>query len=457
MADVSTLKKAEKLEEVYSAFRTQPLQLNELDDFFVETESARGGKPVRKRLARLLERETGSHKHILLVGYKGSGKSTELNRLQKDISDDFLVVNFSVFSELDPAHLNYIELFIVTLERLFKIANDKNISINKEYIDNIVNWMNTREIQEIRDKYIGAEVEVGTEAKIGILALVSFFSKLRASAKNSQSFKETIKQNIEPKLADLIEQCNLLITEIKLGLPEIGKKDILIIIEDLDKIPVDRAEELFCNYSYQLVQLQCNVVFTFPISSYFNIRSNSVKPLFTDSYELPMIKVSNKDESDCDEGIEMLIKIVEKRMLISLFEKEDLLKTLIKKSGGCIRDLFRLIAEASEYAIDLKEDKISGNGCNLAILSLKREYDSTIADNYRNGKKIEAAAYYEALVKVAKNPTKKIDNTEEIFDLRQNLCILGYNGEGWCDVHPIVKDILKEKGRWNGKQDDPGQ
>jgi hypothetical protein len=56
------------------------------------------------------------------------------------------------------------------------------------------------------------------------------------------------------------------------------------------------------------------------------------------------------------------------------------------------------------------------------------------------------------LVEVAMDPTKKVNNTEEILDLRQNLCILGYNGDGWCDVHPLVKDILIERNLWDGRQ-----
>lgn len=453
MATSIKLKKAVKVDDIYTAFRYQPLQIDELDEFFIETEDARGGSPMRKRLARLLEREIGDYKHILFVGYKGSGKSTELNRLQKDIQNKFLVVNYSVFSELDPVHLNYIELFIVTLERLFKLAIDNKLNISKEYIANITNWLQTKEIQEISDKYIGADVEAGAEGKVGIPFLQNFFYKFRLSAKSSLSLKETIKTNIEPKLSDLIGHCNLLINEIKFGLKQIGKEDILIIIEDLDKIPIDRAEELFFNYANQLTQLKCNVVFTFPISSYFNIRFNTIKQSFSEIYELPMIKVINPDQTDNNEGIEMLNSIVKKRMDTSLFDAPSSLVQLIKKSGGCIRDLFRMIAEAAEHAIDYKNEKISENDCKIAIQSLKREYDNTIADNFRNGKKIEVARYYETLVKIAKDPNKLVDHTEEILDLRQNLCVLGYNGTGWCDVHPIVKDILIEKGKWDGKQD----
>jgi len=127
------------------------------------------------------------------------------------------------------------------------------------------------ETQEIREKYnIGVEGEAGAKGQIGIPYLQSFFYKFKMSAKSSRSLKETIKTNIEPKLSDLIEHCNLLITEISLSLLQINKKGLLIIIEDLDKIPVDRAEDMFFNYANQITQLKTNIVFTMNARSLLN-------------------------------------------------------------------------------------------------------------------------------------------------------------------------------------------
>ena len=46
---------------------------------------------------------------------------------------------------------------------------------------------------------------------------------------------------------------------------------------------------------------------------------------------------------------------------------------------------------------------------------------------------------------VVLSKTKKVDNTLTVLGLRHNLCILGYNDEGWCDVHPVVRTILQER------------
>lgn len=443
------LRKAETLDLIYQAFKGEPLKIEELDDFYQNARIARGGIEPRRRMSRLLHQLPDTSEHILFVGYKGCGKSTEMNHLQKDIQDEFLVINFSVQNELDPVHLNYIELFIVTMERLFHFAKENDLSVSKAYLESIRHWISTKEIEEIREKYnIGVEGEAGLEGNFGIPYLQQFFYKFKASAKSSRQLKETLKRNIEPKLSDLIEHCNDLIQEVTLKLDTIGKKDLLLIIEDLDKIPLDRAEELFFNYTNQLTLLKTNVVFTFPIALYHNVRFNDIKVYFTNVYELPMVKIKNRDGSDNEKGMNVMRQIVAARMdTEKLIASPEILDRMIRDSGGCMRDLFLMIREAADSALDFERTVITEEDRINAYRKLKREYENNIADNFVDDKKYSAEDYYQTLVDLYNNKTKKVDNTIEVMHLRQNLSILGYNGEGWCDVHPIVADILKERGK----------
>lgn len=443
-----SLQKANSLAKIYSAFKMGPLKIEELDEFYCKTIKARGENP-RRRFARTLRNNTGTDQHMLFVGYRGCGKSTELNHLQKDISDDFLILNFSIQEELDPVNINYIELFIVTMERLFSVVEEHDIDVSKKYIKSITHWLKSTEIEEIREKYnIGAELEAGVDVNVGIPYLQKFFAKFKMTAKSSRSLKETLKTNVEPRLSDLIEHCNTLITEIRLDLKKTGKKDILIIIEDLDKIPLDRAEHLFFNHISQLVQIKTNVIYTFPIALYYHLQFNTIKPNFTDCYELPMIKVRQKDGSINTEGVNTMIKIVKSRMDINLFENPTFLNEMIDNSGGCLRDLFLMVVESAENAQDFDRETITKEDCKRAFQKLKKEYENNIADYVKDNEVIiPVEDYYKVLIKLATDTTKKVDNTQAVMHLRQNLSVLGYNGEQWYDVHPIVKAILKERNK----------
>lgn len=443
------MKKAQKITDIHQAFRGQPLEIDQLKEFYHDTSSARKNFSPKNRIIRTLQNsESGSHQHMLFVGYRGCGKSTELNMLQKEIKDEFLVINYSVMEELDPVHIQYIELFIVTMERLFTAAEEKELLVKESLLGDIRKWLGTREIQEIITKYdIGAEAEIGAQANLTVPFFAKLFGKFKATAKSSRSLKEVLKQNVEPRLSELIKLCNELVKEVYLSwIANPLHKDLLIIIEDLDKIPLDRAENLFVNYVNQLTQIKCNVIYTFPIALYYNSNFGQIKNYFQKCEELPMIKVADKEGHPVPEGIESIKSVVEARMDLSLFENEEILNQMIALSGGCLRDLFYLIRNAAEFSIDEDRTKISDSDRVNAYQILKSDYENTIADYKRHNEVVYTAGeFYAALADLYKLSSKKLDNTEINLLLRQNLTILGYNGEGWCDVHPVVKEILKER------------
>ncbi|MEM9984956.1 MAG: hypothetical protein AAF804_07650 [Bacteroidota bacterium] len=440
--------KAESVDQMYRVFKGAPLSLEELDDYYVDATQARGADNPRQRMARLLRRNIANPVKLLFVGYKGCGKSTELNHLHRDLQQDFLVVNFSVLQEMDTNRLSHTELFIVTMERLFDAVDAHGLGdyVSEGYLKAIKAWIQQKEIEEIREKYnISGEIAAG--AGIDIPFLKAFFAKLKFSAKTSASLKETIKTQLEPKLSDLIDYCNDLVREVQKALQEVNKKDILIVIEDLDKVPLSEAQSLFFDHIHQLTLLKTHVIYTFPIALYHSIRFNAIKAYFTDLKELPMIKVANKDGSVNLEGSGAMREIVAQRCDLRLFESGQVLQQMIMDSGGCLRDLFLMIYEAAENALDEDQSTVNHQHRHSAFQKLKREYDNSIAEYRENDQLFTVDQYYDALVSLAQSSDKKPENTEVVMHLRQSLAILGYNGEGWCEVHPIVRAILVERGK----------
>ncbi|MCY7421135.1 MAG: hypothetical protein LH478_05250 [Chitinophagaceae bacterium] len=447
------MKKAHAINEVYNAIEGgRPLTIEEMDAFYCNTDAVRNDLPARKQLAKIIKRNAiaGRNGHILFVGARGSGKSTELNHLQKDLKEEFAILNYSVMRELDPQSISYIELFIVTMEKLFSYAIEQQLKIADDFINRVTGWTKTKEVEEIKDKHLSAEASAGINTKIGIPFLQEFFFKLKGAAKASKSFKETLKDTIEPRLSDLIEYCNELISEIRIKIQANGFQDLLIIIEDLDKIPLARAKTLFFDYANQIVQLQATVIYTFPVTLYYNTNFIATRNYFSDIIELPMVKVFHKNGQAYDNGIDTLRCIVLARMDKNLFSEEAILTDMIKKTGGVIRDLFSMINDAADAADSREKEFIDRDDYKYAYNQIKKEYSNTVADYSEEGKvKYTAGQYYEVLANLAKNADKKPDNTEMLMQLRQNLCVLSYNGEGWADVNPIMKDILHERGYLN--------
>ncbi len=435
---------AETLEKIYEYFRNRPIEPEDFDELYVPADKGRG-KPVYSRLKRRLTETPAGSLKILFAGHRGCGKTTELLRLQKDIETDFIVLNFSVARELDILNISYIEIFIVTMEKLFNFIRKENrLEIDERLFENIVNWLKSKEIEEINQRHIGIDIEAGMKAGINIPFLADFFSKFRSAAKSSTSMKETLRAKVEPKLSELVLNCNLFINEIRIGLEKIGKKGLVIIVEDMDKLDVRKGEDIFYDHSIQLTLLNCHCLFTFPIALLYNIRFTAIRNRYDENYILPMIKVFEREGGVSDNGIRVMRDIVARRMKLSLFEHPDILTKMITYSGGCLWDLFKMIKDAADNALDYGRKTIRQEDYESAYKDLKQDYEFTIAENSEKG--ISADDYFIALAECAKDETKKPKSTDIMLDLRNNLTVLSYNDVGWSDVHPVVRDILKEKG-----------
>ncbi|MDM8536507.1 hypothetical protein QUF70_07135 [Desulfobacterales bacterium HSG17] len=292
---------------------------------------------------------------------------------------------------------------------------------------------------------MGLDLETEMKAGATIPFLAKFFAKFKASAKSSSSMEKTLINGIEPKLSELISLCNKFIAEIKLNLPKVNKKGLLIIIEDMDKIDLQRGKDIFYIHSKQLTQLNCHCIFTFPIALLYNIKFKYVITNYNGDFVLPMIKVSEKTGEPCYDGIDTMKKIVEQRMKSDLFEENSTVLTdMARNSGGCLWDLFHMIISAADNALDYERDIINKEDYTSAYYSLKAEYERTIAENKEKG--ITVDDYFNELSACAADPDKKPKSSDIMLDLMSNQTVLNYNGENWHDVHPIVKDILKERG-----------
>jgi len=436
---------ATTLEEAINNLRHEPLTDGRFVDFFVDTMDARGGKEAYPRLKRDLNSDKLGSKHYLFTGAKGCGKSTELMRLQESLTD-FLVINFSVRNELDVYNFTHTELLIATMKKLFEGAKDNDIEVEEQSLALVLNWVENIDTHITQITGVGVEAKAGVSTKGGFLNIFKVFAELSSRAKYDNEVKEIIKKKGDNLISQLIDNSNLLINEIKNSLHK-DNKGLLIIIEDLDKLDLKQGEELFLNYASRLIALNVNTIYTYPVSLKYHSKASLVWSAFDDAFLLPMIKTHYKNgDPYIDDGQAVLKEVLEKRMSPSLFESEELEMKFIKYSGGVIQDLFRFVKDAANYAMNRDRTVINEKDWAKTINLAIDDYRSMISDRVENNKVIVAASeYYKTLTNVAVSKNKQPENTMVELELRQNLCLLGYNSEGWIDVHPIVKEILIQK------------
>lgn len=124
-------------------------------------------------------------------------------------------------------------------------------------------------------------------------------------------------------------------------------------------------------------------------------------------------------------------RIVERRAEQSLFEG-DVLELLIKQTGGYIRDLFRCITRAATRARIREADKISMEDAEMALGNLESDINARYS-----------ADMIPVMEKIYKGE-KFVSASEDMTKLLQIGAVLEYNGQRWCDLHPLVEKWLKK-------------
>jgi hypothetical protein len=111
--------KATTLVEAMATFDPAPIEFEPgaSPTFYVERED----RPLDLLRVRLLM-GTGRGQKLLLAGHRGSGKSTELNRLcvDPDIQRCYEIVKFSVKDVLDVTDISHIDLLVSLVARTFR-------------------------------------------------------------------------------------------------------------------------------------------------------------------------------------------------------------------------------------------------------------------------------------------------------------------------------------------------
>jgi hypothetical protein len=468
-------RKATKVGELRRFFRQGPIAIRNLKEYYVDLQSLRGGIDSVKRLERVFrssiiaspknadylqqQDDPQSHHKILFSGVRGSGKSTELNRLKSFLMEDFLVVKFSVQAKLDSSNLHFVGLVASMMEELFETLGEHDTyeAVGEGSLKKILAWTATKEIVDLRQKHLSIEGEVGAGIDIGWKWVAKFFAQFRLAAKNSKSFSETIQQKIEPKLAEFIVLCNDFISEVECNLSHFGKKGLLFIIEDLDKLSYEKANELFVRYSGQLTSINTNIVYTFPISLTYSPEYIKIKEVFDRTILLPIPSVILRNGSRNLEAIESFKEILRRRMIFELCDRPGYIDSMIFNCGGCLGDLFLMVQEAGESAASWDRQKIEEFDWKVAYNTLKNDYSRTIADKVvprPSGQGydviVSGARYQEVLSRIANSVSENryANNTLAELDLFANASIICYQdsqGE-WCDAHPMVKDYLRDRG-----------
>ncbi len=421
---------ANNIDDTYRACNPDiPLKAN--DARYVDLTESRGTKHIAKTITRnILRSDENAQVKILFTGHRGSGKTTELFRLKHElIKKDFFAIYMDIEELLDLGSLSYLDVLVAIAKEVEHSLAKAEMPISEDLLNNISKWFAEKILEESSEKT--AEFAIESKAKVGgaIPFFAELFTRITANIKAASSRRETVRHNLKREISVFIEKLNTLIGEARQSVQNNGYKDIVLIVDGIEKMHYELNKdghsthnELFIQHAEQLRSPQCHIIYTVPVSLAYN---QNLGADFDAVNVLPMVKIN-------DQGLKQLQEVIAKRINIkNVFESEQLVTQLAKTSGGVVRDLMRLV----RMSTDTDEDKISKDDVEYAINTLKKEYDRLIRnDDIENLKQVVE--------------TQRIQADESSARLLNLRLVLEYqNGDRWADLHPVIYLIpwVKEK------------
>jgi hypothetical protein len=226
-----------------------------------------------------------------------------------------------------------------------------------------------------------------------------------------------------------------------------------VIVEDMDKLDLKQAREIYVNNANLLTGLDVRIIYTIPIYLFHSPDANAFRSRFSTPIPLPMIKVTEPKpdgKTKRTEGFKTVRKIVFERIDSKLIQGPAL-DMLIERTGGVLRHVFEVLQRVATMA-DVTQP-IREKHVEYGLGQVRKELWQMIALPIDSvpGAPESVEVLYERLCECAAKQwagEKPMCNSDAINQILLKSCALvEYNGEGWLGVHPLVIENLVKLGR----------
>ncbi|MDD2834927.1 MAG: hypothetical protein PHY05_02140 [Methanothrix sp.] len=410
--------RAKNLKEAYNNFYVEPLkEYQEFADFYVQRPGLISPMQDLKDRIELADRK----EKYLFLGFRGSGKSTELYRLEAALDKSrFLVVNYSIRDDLNLSDFDFRDFFVSMALKVYDIARVEGIVLNPDIETDFQDF--TKRITNI------TEAEVTSQSSAGLSLSQIVILKLSREAKTRQCLRTELDQ----KISDLILKLNWMIGDIE----EKSGKELVIIVDDLDKLARGQQSEDFFYKNYQLlIEPSCFVVYTFPIPLAFHPQYENVRHAFTSDVILLQMPVFKKNGEPHLEGRKFYSDVISRRIEPDLLNQEVLLYAI--ESTGKLSELVEVMKEASLNAFRMGQKSISYNDVATGLEKLRMTFDRTLTE-----------AHKKKLLEINKCKEAREEGPDSVLtrELLFSLTAVEYEDEEgrWCEINPMLRPLVEK-------------
>lgn len=417
------------LKRIYQVFDPAPLTEDETD-LYVDLDKVRGSSGLVNKLAQTI-RLSGKPTCQLLAGHRGSGKSTELQRLQGKLEsgpEKFFTVFCEILEDIEPNDVDFPDVLIAIIRQMAEQFHKRlKIRLKPGYFKQ--RW---EEIKNI----LGSDVDF-TAVELGV-----GLAKFSAAIKSSPNTRLEIRKNLEPRTNSWIDAANDVISDAELKLSNKNYVGLAIIVDGLDKMTLrlhpevgcSTAEYLFAERHAQLTAFNCHLIYTMPIALAYSCRERDIANLYGCAAPpvVPMTMIFDATGRKNKAGFDKFRELIRRRLKKAgakdndVFDNNSTRDKIIEYSGGQPRELITLIRDSiieAELPITLSAiEKVARKARHAYARQLRQEHWAIIEQVRRD----------HAL-------RRKEENDLLYMELLDNRAILQYeNGGEWYGLNPLL-------------------
>jgi hypothetical protein len=390
--------------------------------------------PIRQLQRRIEYAETESLS--LFSGFRGSGKTTELFRLRKNLEDaGYVVIYADALDYVNTSSPIEISDLLIILAGAFSdaLAEMGSGIASENYWTRLVNWLTRTQVDV---KELGLKVEGGTgAAKAG--------ADLKLELRMAPTFRQKLAAALSGRIGEMHKEVMLFFEDGVKAVRKVRGDDVRIVFlfDSLEQIRGSLSNEgevthsvelLFSNHLRKLELPYIHAVYTVPPWLKFVLPG-------ADIVVLPCLRLWLNDarRSPCPPGIAALRSLVTKRFSASGLERFfgpnpfTKAERLLDLCGGHFRDLLLLLRETVLLADSLPVD---GATLEAAILRVRSNFLPISLDDAQWLAQIEKER---ATLLKTREPAE-ISRLTRFLDTHVVLYLR--NGDEWYDVHPLIRD-----------------
>jgi hypothetical protein len=386
----------------------------------------------------------------LFSGFSGSGKTTELFRLRRNLRENGAIVLYAnALDYLNPSEPLDISDLLLILAGAFNDSAKKDHGVNiggESWWTRITHYLTTTSVT-VTDATTKVEAESPAQEIMGAL---KGGVELKLALKESNTFRQKLRAFLENRIGELKKEVNHFIEEaVKALRSKYGAEiRVVFIFDQLEQISgslsnerdvIASIERLFAGHLQTLKLPFVHALYTVPPWLPFVLHGQEIEIL-------PSLRLWEKDpnRTHVNEVWTAVRKLIERRLgmdgFARLFGRELFLEdSLIEASGGQFRDLLRLICEVLVRVSTQTETlPVSKHVIDGAIQRIREQY---LPISEEDAVRLYAIAEHRSSGLQNSTP-EEVSRISRL--LNQHLVLYFSNGSEYYDCHPLVRQEVRE-------------